>query len=119
MNKLTTIGAEMKQQALANPGQAIRHTLPRGLHLVMRVRLPMFQLSCVRPGVYPSKREVEVIKRDFNVPSNAREEKRRDKHAGVTYHIIRLIWSEAEQMTLIPADELEPGEPANYYQGAA
>jgi hypothetical protein len=100
MTTLIEIATEMKREATANFGQPIRRSLRGGLNLIALDTLHQHRLSLVRNGVTPSAKEIEVVRRDFEVPVGARLE--RDRNG--TYFIARLIWPRGGQMSMI-ADE--------------
>ena len=116
-SKLIQIAQELRIQARAKPGQPARYPLSGGLRLVMLYHElpPRWQVSLVRPGVEPSRREVATIRRDFGIPDDAREEREK---SGV-FRVIRLKWSEPVQLSF---SFEEPGRavaivtPARNYQ---
>jgi hypothetical protein len=120
---LIQIGAEMRQEALAAPGQPSRRDLPHGLSLILIYRPPTrMRLSLVRVGVWPSALEVSTVKTHFGyIPDSARQE--RAERLDVSspnggYYIIRLLWDEGQQLQLLPADPAdgENAPPEAYYR---
>jgi len=105
MSKLIGIAAEMKREARANLGQPVRRQLKGGLHLVLLQTIRQSQLSLIRDGVTPSPKEVEVIRRDFEVPAAARLERDQKLTQGRSFYIVRLIWPQTNQLTLFAEED--------------
>lgn len=105
----------MRQEALGQPGVQSRRDLPHGLTLILIYRPPTrMQLSLIRAGVWPSESEVKTVIRHFGyIPDNAAQERRQERKNETEYHIIRLLWDEGDQLTLLPADT---SARLNYYQ---
>lgn len=98
MNKLAAIAAEMRSYAIDNPRLStaadispFRRSLPGGLRLVLYLdAYQNWHLSLYRENVYPSRTEIQLINRAFNIPDDALETIRQ---VG-PWHIIKLKWAE-------------------------
>jgi hypothetical protein len=120
MSKLIQIAAQMRQYAIAHPRRSTtadvtpyRRKLDGGLGLVLYLDIyHTWRLSLYRAGVFPSPAEVQVIRRDFNVPADVGETRRQIDQ----WRIINLEWSEPSQKKLF---DIEPASrPDNYYQSS-
>ena len=120
---LKKIAGEMRDYAIRNPRtrsdvdiKQFRRGLTGGLRIVLFVDLShRWHLSAYRLGVYPSPKEVDVLKRDFNVPADALLEKNRlpiTATEGQQWCIIRLKWIEVEQRPLF---EVGPAKLEKYF----
>ena len=111
MGSLNHIAAQMRKTAINSPRLAstadiapYRRSLTGGLRLVLFLDVHQtWHLSLYRPNTWPSAKELEIVRRDFDVP----------KHANLTrqnihgWYIIRLKWVEEEQKPLfevVPAN---------------
>jgi len=117
---LKEIGAEMRRYAIENPrlsaGAEIapyRRTLRNGLRVVLFVGVDhVWRLSAYRLGVYPSRKEIEILKRDFGIPDEAKEQYvdvPGNAPVEQQWRIIRLTWLETEQRPLFEVGPAEPG----------
>lgn len=97
---LPEIAAEMGHEAAANLGSPIRRRLSRGLRLVMLDTLRRRQLSLIRPDVRPSPKEVRIIRRDFAVPTGAKQIEDSRVIRGQVFFVVRLIWPKSGQMRI-------------------
>ena len=92
-----------------------RRTLAGGLRVVLFVGVDhVWHLSAYRLGVLPSRKEIEILKRDFDVPAEAKEQTVAipgDVPPEQQWRIVRLRWVETEQ---VPLFEVGPA-PAKYY----
>ncbi len=105
MTTLPELATDMKRQAAADLGRAVRRQLTGGLRLVMLTKISRHQLSLIRAGVEPSPGEVEVIRRDFSVPAEARLEKAILPLPDQQFYIVRLIWPRSGVSMTVVADE--------------
>lgn len=120
---LKRIAGEMRDYAIQHPRtrsdvdiNQFRRGLTGGLRIVLFVDLNhRWHLSAYRLGVYPSSKEIDVLKRDFNVPADALLEKNRLPGTAPEerqWHIIRLKWIEIEQRPLF---EVGPAKLEKYF----
>jgi hypothetical protein len=94
------------RQALDWAHQAQRHdaymmlTLKNGLQIVYSYRGDEWRLALRREGAPPSENEVEIIRRDFDVPESAARfdnmMSETNPHSGrkIRYHRVELLWRE-------------------------
>ena len=108
---LAQLAADLRQVALDSPGQPTRQQLSGGLWLTLIHRLPgRWQLSLSRPGVVPSYKEVEICRAVFAAPEAGRHEQASQLVGRETWHTVRLIWTEAAQLSLVEAGATPPGD---------
>lgn len=89
---LQTIAAAMKRQAAANLNKQIHQRLTGGLSLKMTDTLTHHRLSLVRAGTPPSRQEIELIRRDFEIPAITSPTANTQRVNSKIFHIVRLIW---------------------------
>lgn len=97
---LPEIATEIKKATSEAPNIPIRRQLPGGLRLIALDTITKHRLSLVREGVTPSARDIEIVRRDFGIPNEAKLEREQRRAGGRTFYIVRLVWSRATQLTM-------------------
>lgn len=115
----------MRDFAIANPRLSsaadigpYRRMLAGGLRVVLYVGVDhVWHMSAYRLGVLPSRKEIEILKRDFSVPAEVKEQTVAipgDVPPEQQWMIVRLRWIETEQVPLFEVGPKGDNGPTYY-----